>query len=167
MITAGLVGLYPLLPLMKGDKEKESPEQALQESINAVQEVADESLRQDLLAAMAILAGGRFPERLVLSMIRREMVMESPIFREWVREEREEGKAEGILIGKTKGKAEMAHEAICMYLEVKFGDASQDLQQQVKKIRKLEALDKIINSIYKAGSPEEARAVIDGAMKSR
>ena len=94
-------------------------------------------------------------------------------------EEREEGKAEGILIGKTKGKAEgiligkiegkaeMAHEAICMYLEVKFGDASQDLQQQVKKIRKLEALDKIINSIYKAGSPEEARAVIDGAMKSR
>jgi len=51
------------------------------------------------------------------------------------------GKAEG----KIEGKAEMAHEAICMYLEVRFGDASQGLQQQIKKIRELEVLDKIIN----------------------
>lgn len=94
MIAARLVGLYPLLPLMRGEK-KESPEQALRESISAVQEVQDESLRQDLLAVMAILAGGRFSEKLVLSMIRREMVMESPIFQEWVKDAETKAKIEG------------------------------------------------------------------------
>ena len=80
--------------------------------------------------------------------------------------DRAEGKAEGIAIGEAKGKAEMAHEAICMYLEVRFGDASQDLQQQIKKIRELEVLDKIINEIYKASSLEEAEINIARLMLS-
>ena len=73
---------------------------------------------------------------MVLSMIRREMVMESPIFREWVREERAEGKAEA--------KAE----AICKYLEVRFDTASPGLQQRVRSITDLDELNRIMNSIY-------------------
>ena len=37
VIASRLVGLYPLLPLMKGGKPDETPREALQESIDAVQ----------------------------------------------------------------------------------------------------------------------------------
>jgi hypothetical protein len=55
-----------------------------------------------LLAAMAIMAGGRYAPELIRTMIRREMVMESPIYKEWVKEERAEAEVRGI----GKGKAE-------------------------------------------------------------
>jgi hypothetical protein len=60
-----------------------------------------------------------------------------------------------------KGRAEMAQEAICKFLEVRFGKPSQNLQQRVKQIDKLATLDRIINKIYAAGSLEEATGVID------
>ncbi|TYO95509.1 Rpn family recombination-promoting nuclease/putative transposase [Desulfallas thermosapovorans] len=166
VITAKLVGLYPLLPLMKGENEQETPEQALKECMSVVQEVEDKSLQLDLLAVMAIMAGGRFPEKLVLSMIRREMVMESPIFQEWVKEERAEaearGEARGRIKGKAEGKAEGKVEAICKYLEVRFGPASAELQRQVRNISSLDELNRIINNIYTTGTVEEARAVVLG-----
>jgi predicted transposase YdaD len=110
VIARRLVGLYPLLPLMRGEDDDETPEQALRESMAAVQGIEDEALQLDLLAVMAILAGGKFPPDLVLSMIRREMVMESPIFQEWVKEERAEAKAEG--------KVEVARTALSEGLDV-------------------------------------------------
>ncbi|MBF7081980.1 Rpn family recombination-promoting nuclease/putative transposase [Desulfallas sp. Bu1-1] len=110
VIARRLVGLYPLLPLMRGEDDDETPEQALRESMAAVQGIEDEALQLDLLAVMAILAGGKFPPDLVLSMIRREMVMESPIFQEWVKEERAEAEAEG--------KVEVARTALSEGLDV-------------------------------------------------
>ncbi|SHF22611.1 hypothetical protein SAMN02745218_01741 [Desulfofundulus australicus DSM 11792] len=157
VITAKLVGLYPLLPLMKGDDAKESPEQALKKCIDAVQEIEDESLRQDLLAAMAILAGGKYPPDLVLSMIRREMVMESPIFQEWVREERAEAEA--------RGKVEAKQDAICKYLRRRFGDASAGLQQEVREMASLEVLDGVMEELFAANTLEEAQAIIRDGME--
>jgi predicted transposase YdaD len=150
VIAATLVGLYPLLPLMRGENKEETPEQALKECISAVQEIENEALQLNLLAVMAIMASGKYPSKLVLSMIRREMVMESPIFQEWVREER------------TEAKAEMAQDAICKFMEVRFGTASLDLQQQVRSISSLEELNRIMNSIYTAGTVDEAKAIIQG-----
>jgi predicted transposase/invertase (TIGR01784 family) len=63
--------------------------------------------------------------------------------------------------GRAEGRAEMAQEAICKFLEVRFGKPSLNLQQRVKRIDKLETLDRIINKIYAAGSLEEAADVID------
>jgi predicted transposase YdaD len=114
VIARRLVGLYPLLPLMRGGDDDETPEQALRESMAALQEIGDESLQLDLLAVMAILAGGKFPPDLVLSMIRREMVMESPIFQEWVKEETAEAEARG----KVEGKVEVARTALGEGLDV-------------------------------------------------
>lgn len=67
--------------------------------------------------------------------------------------------------GEAKGKAEMAHEAICKFLDVRFGGASQSLQRKVRHINKLEILDKIMNKIYTADSLKDADAIIDGATK--
>jgi len=64
--------------------------------------------------------------------------------------------------GKVEGKAEMAQEAICKYLEARFGEASLDLQKKVQALGKLESLNQIMNKIYLAGSLDDARAIIEG-----
>lgn len=64
---------------------------------------------------------------------------------------------------RAEGEAKSRQEAICKYLEARFGDDSRGLQEQVWQIGRLEALDKIINKIYTAGSLGEAQAVVDGA----
>ena len=64
-----------------------------------------------------------------------------------------------------EGEARGRQEAICKYLDARFGDSSKGLQKKVKQVGKLETLDEIINKIYTASSLEEARAVVDGAAK--
>jgi predicted transposase/invertase (TIGR01784 family) len=63
--------------------------------------------------------------------------------------------------GETKGKVAMAQNAVCKFLDVRFGEASRGLQGRVKRIDRLEVLDRIINEIYTAGSLEESGDVID------
>ncbi|MQL53265.1 hypothetical protein GFC01_13565 [Desulfofundulus thermobenzoicus] len=53
--------------------------------------------------------------------------------------------------GEAGGKVAMAQEAICKYLDARFGEASRDLQGRVRQIDKLGALDKIFNRIYTTG----------------
>jgi predicted transposase/invertase (TIGR01784 family) len=64
-----------------------------------------------------------------------------------------------------KGKVIMAQDAICKFLDARFGNASQGLQKQIREIDKLETLDKIINNIFTANSLNEAEAVINKATK--
>ncbi|OIQ53046.1 hypothetical protein MOTE_25210 [Moorella thermoacetica] len=153
VIERGLIGLYPLLPLMKGEKGEEA-RQVLQQSITVVSEIEDEALRQDLLAVMGILAGGKYAAELVYSMIRREMVMQSPIYQEWVREERAEAE--------TKGRMEAKKETILKYLSRRFGEQPADLEEKVQKISDLQILDRILDELFTVGTIEEARAVILG-----
>jgi len=64
----------------------------------------------------------------------------------------------------TRGKV-LAQDAICEFLDARFGNASQGLQKQVKQIDKLESLDKIIKKIFTANSLDEADAIINKATK--
>ena len=61
---------------------------------------------------------------------------------------------------KEEGKAEMARDAICKYLDARFHGASLSLQGEVKAIHNLVVLDKIISKIYKANSMEEVAAIV-------
>ncbi|MDA8334580.1 MAG: hypothetical protein M0Z41_06245 [Peptococcaceae bacterium] len=159
VVEARLVGLYPLLPLMKGGKADETPREAMEESIRAVQEVEDEAVRKDLLAVMAILVGGRYSPELVRSMIRREMIMESAVFQEWVKDIVEEKTAEA----EAKGR----QEAICKFLNTRFGDISRDLQGRVKRIGNVETLDAILDRIFSADLLRDAAAVVDGTTRDQ
>jgi hypothetical protein len=103
---------------------------------------------------MAIMAGGRYAPELIRTMIRREMVMESPIFQEWVKDAETRARI--------AGKAEMAQDSICKYLEVRFDTASLGLQQRVRSITDLDELNRIMNSIYTAGTIDDAQAIILG-----
>jgi hypothetical protein len=81
------------------------------------------------------------------------MVMESPIFQEWVREERAEAEA--------RGKVEAKQDAICKYLRRRFGDASAGLQQKVREMTSLEVLDGVMEELFAANTLEEAQAIIE------
>jgi predicted transposase YdaD len=116
---------------MKG-KEGEEAERVLQESITVVSKIKNEALRQDLLAVMGILAGGKYAAEVVYSMIRREMVMQSPVYQEWAKEERIEG------------RIEEAREAICKFMVRRFGADPDEITQKIGQISSLEILDKLM-----------------------
>ncbi|GEA17962.1 hypothetical protein [Moorella sp. E306M] len=80
--------------------------------------------------------------------------MQSPIYQEWVREERAEAE--------TKGRMEAQKETILKYLSRRFGDQPADLEEKVQKIGDLQILDRILDELFTAGTIEEARAVILG-----
>lgn len=160
VIDNELIGIYPLLPLMKGDQEKEEPRQVLEESIAVVSKVKDKSLKLDLLAALAIMAGGKYKGELICSLIRREMIMESPIYQEWVKEERAEAEARGIGIGKAK----KAQDAICKILNKRLGVESFPLQQKVRNITSESALDWILDQVIDVATKEAAQDIINTAI---
>ncbi|SHE69639.1 conserved hypothetical protein (putative transposase or invertase), partial [Desulforamulus putei DSM 12395] len=72
-------------------------------------------------------------------------------------------RAEGLV----EGKAEMAKDAICKYLDARFPKMSIDLQAEVQRINDLVILDKIINKIYTVNSLDEAAAIVRDATESR
>ena len=118
VIERELVGLYPLLPL------------------------------QDLLAVMGILAGGKYAAEVVYSMIRREMVMQSPVYQEWAKEERIEG------------RIEKAREDICKFMVRRFGADPDEITQKIGQISSLEILDKLMEELFAANTKEEAQNII-------
>ena len=69
-----MIGLYPLLPLMSGELG-EKPADILNQSIEIICNIEDVALQKDLLAVMAIIAGGSYSKKLIYSLIRREMLM--------------------------------------------------------------------------------------------
>lgn len=86
VINNKLEGLYPLLPLM--DRCSETDEYIIQKTVEIIKNVEIESFRADLLAVMTILSGDKFTSELIRKYVRREMLMSSPIYNEWVEEER-------------------------------------------------------------------------------
>ena len=155
IIEQGLIGLYPLLPLMKG-KSGEGSKQVLQQSITVVNQIEDESLRQDLLAVMGILAGGKYDAELVYTLIRRDMVMQSPIYQDWVKEERAEAETKGRMEGWRAAKKE----TILKYLSRRFGEQPANLQEKVQKITDIQTLDSILEELFAAITAEEAQEII-------
>jgi hypothetical protein len=69
-----------------------------------------------------------------------------------------EAKEDGIVEGEAKGKAE----AICQYLEARFGAESQVIQERVHTITDLDALSRITSQIFKVNHLDEAAALVQG-----
>ncbi|MCG3162607.1 MAG: hypothetical protein JMDDDDMK_03900 [Acidobacteria bacterium] len=93
-------GLWPLAVLARA----EQPERLLMEVAEKVSKIADESQRSDLTAAAGILAGLRFDRNLVRRLFRREIMMQSVIYREILKEGEQLGEQRGIQIGEQLGE---------------------------------------------------------------
>ena len=142
---------------MKGEKGDEKSEEVLRHSISIIQQVKDISLQQDLLATMAVLVSHKYPVALVLSMIGREMIMESPVYQEWVKDAEAKGRIEGKLEGKAEG--------ICKILTKRFGLKSLIMQDKVNSITNKTVLDWIFDEIIDITDLKVAQNIIDDAIK--
>ena len=99
-------------------KPDESDEQVLLDTIQIIQTVDDTALQVDLLSVMTILAGEKFSRELVQKFIRREQLMESALFREWVSDFVDEAEARVEEKGDKRGRTQVAREMLEMDLSV-------------------------------------------------
>jgi predicted transposase YdaD len=112
VIREKLERLYPLLPLMR-HKEGATDEEIIVEAVDCIKEIADESIRNDMFAAMSFLSSGRrFSRTFLYSFIGMEVLMESELFQELTEvlkvKTREEGRAEGRAEGKAETEVEFS-----------------------------------------------------------
>ena len=91
--------------------------------------------------------------------------MESPVYQQWIKEEREEaeakGRNEGINEGIIKGRIEQLQNVIQDYLARKFSLKANNLQQKVVLISNLEILKSVLDQLYNVANIKDARAVIN------
>ena len=136
IINRKLIGLYPLLPLMRYNAEK-TGEQIITESVQIIQSVPNEALQSDLLSAMSILASERFSAKLILNFVKKERLMSSEFYKEFVEvfviEAEQRGEQRGKEIGKELTTLEIAKTMLA------FGDPV----EKIAAITKLPA-DKIL-----------------------
>lgn len=151
VIEKKLLGLYPLLPLME-QEEEETPDRVMEITVKAIDEVEEAALKADLLAVVSILAGEKFSSELVRKYIRREMLMNSPLFNEWVEEERKEA-AQKATISKSK-------EIIIDQLIAKFDFIPPAIREQLSKVNDQEILDSLLRRIIKITEIEEFEQLI-------
>jgi len=119
-----LTGLYPLLPLMRWKRETE-PAAILEHSQRLILEgIAPREALADAYVGLRVLSGIRYPSELVTQILRRrELMLESPAYREIMEEGRQAGREEGL------------RDDVLAALEVRFGSVPVALEEQVRGLR--------------------------------
>ena len=153
-----LLGLYPLLPLMAKD-ENESDEEVLENTVITIKTVKNPSLQADLFAVMSILAEERFSNELVKKYIRREMLMNSPLFNEWVEEERKEAAKKAT----KEAIKESAKKYIIELLTEKFDFVTKDIRDTIDSIDDIAILDELLKKIVKLDTIEDFQNLLTKA----
>ena len=151
VIEKKLVGLYPLLPLMEQELN-ETPDIIMENTVKTIETVAEAHLRADLLAVVSILAGEKYSSELVKKYVRREMLMSSPIFAEWVKEEREEA-----AVNKTR-------KIIIRLLVRKFDLVPKSIREDLAQINDEEMLDELLEKTVDIDVIEEFSAILKKAI---
>ena len=132
-----LVGLYPLLPLMRWPET--DPREVLEQSQQLIlEEIPDREQRADAYVALRVLSGITYPLALVSQIMkRRALMLESPVYREIL----DEGRHEGEQKGRQEGEQERLCADVLAVLEVRFGSLPDSLAQQVGQVTDRERLE--------------------------
>ncbi len=70
--------------------EGQSSEELIELTVKTIETIEDEGTKSNVYAVFSILAGAKHSNDLIKKYVRREMLMKSTLFDEWVKEEREE-----------------------------------------------------------------------------
>ena len=169
IIREKLVGLYPLLPLMERE-ERESDERVIEIAMETINTVANEALHADLLSVMSILATERFSSELIKKYIgstriinlcvqdeeyKEVMLMNSPIYNEWIEEERKEA-AEKAALGSAK-------KYIIDLLAAKFDFVPKFIREGIQSLDDIDVLDELLKKIIKINSLDEFKELLEKA----
>lgn len=124
-----------------------------------IRTVENPSLQADLFAVMSILAEERFSNELVKKYIRREMLMNSPLFNEWVEEERKEAAKKAT----KEAIKESAKKYIIELLTEKFDFVTKDIRETIDSIDDIEILDELLKKIIKLDTIEDFKNLLTKA----
>lgn len=156
IIERKLEGLYPLLPLMEREYE-ETDEQIMDITIQTIKMVENIGLQADLIAVVSILAAQVFNSELVRKYIRRDMLMDSPIYNEWVEEERKEAAQEAELQTTKRNIIELLVE--------KFDFIPKVMRENIENINDILILHDLFRKSIKVSTIEEFQEILDKAIK--
>lgn len=148
IIDSKLIGLYPLLPLMRVEPN-ETPDDIIEQSVKAIQTIENQGLRQDSLAAMSMMSEDKYSSELIQKYVGREMLMNSTLYKEWISEDLEQA-------DKDRDK-----KRIIDALELKFDFISKDTRQYIKSINDQNIIDKLFDKAIETKSIEEFEELLN------
>lgn len=144
IMKRGLIGLIPLVPLMKGRGRE-----PLKKALAAASRVTDNVQRADVLTAVAVLGSLKYPKDLIKQLIRSEAMKESPIYQEILQEGRKKGRIEGRTEGRTQGRIEGVRILIGRSLQRRFATVPAQVKARLARIRSFERLEELAEHAVK------------------
>ena len=154
IINQKLYGLYPLLPLMEIEKS-EMPEDIIKKTVNAIDTVEDATLKADLMAAMSILASYKFSDYLLKKYVRREILMGSPLYNEWMEEERKET------------ATATSQKFIIESLAERFDIVPKKTRENIAQINDIVILTELFRKSIRVSTIEDFETILDKAIKNK
>ncbi len=150
ILTSGLVGLMPLVPLMRSA----DVEVLLTACVEAVESgLESQQERNEVLTVVGLLASLRDWQR-VTEFFRRSSLMnllqQTPLFQELTRDLVQQAVQEEALRGRI--------EFLLRLLESKFGPLSDDLRQQLQQLTDLEQLENLFDVALEVPTLDDFRA---------
>lgn len=156
VIDKSLIGLYPLLPLMQ-DEAGETPDAVLEQAVAKIAGATEDmALQHDLMAVLGIMGGEKYGAELVQRYIRREMLMQSQVYQEWIKEDIREAEA--------KERAKTLREDILEVLFERFDVVKKSLMEKINAIDDVSVLKALLKKSAKADSIEEFERFLDGVV---
>ena len=155
VVSQGLVGLYPLLPLMRWRESEPAVVLARSQDL-ILEQIKGREARADAYVALRVLSGMTYPTELVNQILqRRELMLESPVYEQIMEEGRQAGREEGQLA--------RLREDVLAALEVRFGVAPSSLAEQVRKMEDHQALEGLMRRAIVVESLEVFAGELNGA----
>ena len=106
---------------------------------------------------MSILSSEKYSSELVKKYVRREMLMNSPLFEEWVKEEREEAAKKAMIVN--------TRENILDILAERFDFVPKDIREQLETLNDTEILNELVRKTVKIETLEEFKGLLEKAIK--
>ena len=141
VVSQGLVGLYPLLPLMRWQASEPAVVLARSQDL-ILEQIEGREARADAYVALRVLSGMSYPMALVDQILqRRELMLESPVYEQIMEEGRQAGREQGREQGREEGLQAGLREGVLEVLEVRFGAVPSALAEQVRQLKDRERLE--------------------------
>ncbi|MCL0063924.1 hypothetical protein M1O54_06600 [Dehalococcoidia bacterium] len=153
IVEEKLTGLYPLLPLMKWEEPVERVLERTQGLI--LGEVEEPERRADAYVALKVLSGIKYPLEVIEKILRRRDIMiESPVYEQILKEGREEGRKETL------------RDDILAVLEARFEIVPHDIEGEIGGIERLKLLEILLKKAIVVKDIDEFRGFLERARAS-
>jgi trimethylamine:corrinoid methyltransferase-like protein len=114
---------------------------------------------------MSILAGEKFTNNLVKKYVRRDMLMNSPIYNEWVEEERREAAEKAAKEAAKEATKETTRNLIKETIDEKFDIVPKSIYDKLAKIDNIDALQSVFKKTLRIDSIDKLEKLLDIILK--